>query len=160
MSEDAGLTYTTKQIANSLSLGTAMVRKWAIALETATGQEIPMTRRDGRSFSREHFETIAKAKALVDNENGLSVNTALKMVLGQGAALAVNPGAAPVDTPALDHDAFAAAIAKGNEPLLAELRELRLEMRQARQIDKPVANDVTHGLLVRLALRVESWLRR
>lgn len=168
------VTYSTRQIADSLQLGSAMVRKYAIALETITGQEIPMKRRDGRQFSPEHFQVISKAKALVDSNNGLSVDTALKMVLSgpENAANAIAAPGAAVDTPELAA-ALTAAIAKGNEPLLAELQQLRQDLLQARQ-DNPaqdkqiaqpapnVTDDQTqpNGLLVRAALRLQSWLRR
>lgn len=165
MSEDSGLSYSTKQVADSLGLGSAMVRKYAIALETVTGQEIPMRRRDGRQFSPEHFAVISKAKALVDSNNGLSVDTALKMVLAAPESGADTLAAPKVPGSSSElAEALTAAISKGNESLLAELRQLREELRAGR--DVPALGAVKNppqredGLLVRLAKRLESLLRR
>lgn len=158
--------YSTKQLADSLGLGSAMVRKYAVALETVTGQEIPLKRRDGRQFSAEHFAVISKAKALVDSNNGLSVDTALRMVLAapESRADALAAPKAPGSTLELV-EALTAAIVKGNEPLLAELQELRQELREGRQIEPPrqmvqPVGDKQHGFIVRLALRLESLLKR
>jgi hypothetical protein len=164
MSQDDGIVYSTRQIADSLGLGSAMVRKWALALEKVTGQEIAVKRRDGRQFSRWDFETISAAKGLVDTNKGLSVEAALRMVLGaskegQKALAAPQPS---IDTRALG-ETLTAAISRGNEPLLAELRELRLELEQRGQIALgPMKREVVkqeHGLLVRFALWVEQRLR-
>lgn len=182
--------YSTKQLADSLGLGAAMVRKYAVALEKLTSSEIPIKRRDGRQFSREHFDTISKAKVLVDSNNGLSVETALKMALGTAEL----PGAAPAlvspDRNALEmaqelREAITEATVKGNEPLIAELRELRQELRQSRQLqatggwietpvtaeasaimDKLEANDQKDfdsskpSLIIRFAYWLDSVLRK
>jgi hypothetical protein len=166
MSQDDGVVYSTRQIADSLGLGSAMVRKWALALEKVTGQEIPVKRRDGRQFSRWHFETISAAKGLVDTNKGLSIEAALKMVLGaseEGQKVLAAPQPS-VDTVALT-EAITAAISRGNEPLLAELRALRQDLKasqEQRQLE-PAKQDVPegteHGLLVRAALWLERRLR-
>jgi hypothetical protein len=155
--------YSTKQLADSLKLGSAMVRKYAVALEKLTGEDIPLKRRDGRQFSREHFSIIASAKSLVDAHNGLSVDTALQMVAGkpENSAEALAAPKTSGNTQELT-EALTAAIAKGNEPLLAELRELRQEFKRreqpvlGQQKREPVEQE--HGLLVRLALWVERRL--
>jgi hypothetical protein len=163
MSENDGMVYSTRQLADSLGLGTAMVRKWALALERISGKEIPVKRRDGRQFSREHFDIIARAKALVDSNNGLSVDTALKMVLS-GPENAANALAAPRtsgNTLELT-EALTAAIARGNEPLLAELRELRKELKQERQLEPPTKaeNSQDESLVVSAAKRFDRLLKR
>jgi hypothetical protein len=162
MSQDDGVVYSTRQIADSLGLGSAMVRKWALALEKVTGQEIPVKRRDGRQFSRWDFETISAAKGLVDTNKGLSIEAALRMVLGaseegQKALAAPQPS---IDTRALS-EVLTAAISRGNEPLLAELRELRQELkrREPRETASPNRkNWQEHGLFVKFALWVEQKL--
>jgi hypothetical protein len=134
--------YSTKQLADSLKLGSAMVRKYAVALEKLTGEDIPLKRRDGRQFSREHFSIIARAKSLVDAHNGLSVDTALQMVVGESksGAEALAAPKTPGNTLELT-EALTAAITKGNAPLLAELRELRLVQEEIlRQLNQPQAN--------------------
>jgi hypothetical protein len=168
--------FTTAQVAASLKLGPAMIRKYALALEGLTGKRIPLRGREGRQFSPENFNVISKAKALVDSNNGLSVDTALKMVLSgpENAADTLAAGRPSGNTTELA-EALTAAIAKGNEPLLAELRELRLELRETREsntlpaeiknlapveVVAPAEADRQHGLLVRLAMKLESWVRK
>jgi hypothetical protein len=140
-----------------------MVRKYAVALETVTGQEIPLKRRDGRQFSAEHFAVISKAKALVDSNNGLSVDTALRMVLSapESRADALSAPKASGNTLELV-ETLTAAIAKGNEPLLAELRELRQELRETRQIEPSVkAKDPQEeSAIVSIAKRLDRLLKR
>ncbi len=161
--DDTQTVYSTRQLADSLGLGSAMVRKWAVALETVTGQEIPMKRRDGRQFSRGHFDTIARAKALVDNNNGLSVDTALKMVLAdsENAVNALATPRASGNTLELT-EALTAAIAKGNESLLAELRELRQELRESRQIEPSVKAEDSQedSVIVSAAKQLDRLVKR
>jgi hypothetical protein len=167
MSQDDGVVYSTRQIADSLGLGSAMVRKWALALEKVTGQEIPVKRRDGRQFSRWDFETISAAKGLVDTNKGLSIEAALRMVLG-GSEEGEKALAAPETSGNILGltEALTAAIAKGNEPLLAELRELRQDFnvsQNQKQLEAPKKSTAQrarqHGLLVRLAMWVERRLK-
>lgn len=160
--DESEVTYSTRQVADSLGLGAAMVRKYALAYEAMTGQEIPMKRRDGRQFSREHFDVISKAKALVDSNNGLSVDTALKMVLSgpENAADTLAASKTSNNTQEL-MDTLTAAIAKGNEPLLAELRELRQELRRGELGALPKKDSSkNYGLLVNLAYRVENFFKK
>lgn len=137
MESDAAV-YSTKQLADSLGLGAAMVRKYAVALEKLTGEDIPIKRRDGRQFSREHFDTISKAKALVEKNQGLNIETALKMSLGTADSPRLAPALESVDRNSLEmiqgfSEAISEATAKGNEPLIAELRELRIELQELRE---------------------------
>ena len=138
MSDDSTV-YGTKQVADRLGLGSAMVRKYAVALEKLTGEEIPLKRRDGRQFSPEHYVAIAHAKALVDSNQGLSVETALKMALGtaQISSSALVPTSGYGNALELT-EALTAAVAKGNEALLAEVRQLRKDLLQSQMTTKPV----------------------
>jgi hypothetical protein len=172
MSESGAAVYSTKQVADSLGLGAAMIRKYAVALEKLTGEDIPIKRRDGRQFSLEHFQSISKAKALVDSNNGLNIETALKMSLGTAEL----PGAAPAlvspnrNAPELTQ-ALSEAVARGNEPLLTELRELRQELRQSQQaslgsltppekvsFSEPGAKK--ESLIIRFAVWLDKLVRR
>ena len=170
---DDNTVYSTKQVADSLGLGSAMVRKYAVALEKLTGKDIPLKRRDGRQFAHEHYTIIAQAKSLVDSNNGLSVETALRMALGTaeiGANALTPPGAYGNSSEIAE--AITAAIRAGNAELLAEVRGLRQDMRQLSStaesdttIDKTRAGEKQddahrHGLIVRAAFWLESLLRR
>ncbi len=166
MPEDDSTVYSTRQVADRLGLGTAMVRKYAVALEKLTGQDIPLKRRDGRQFGPEHYAVIAHAKALVDGNQGLSVETALKMALGTAeiGADALTSSNAYGNSPELV-DALTAAVARGNEALLAEVRQLRQDLQQSQTTSKPAVDSKpvelqSHGLMVRVAIRLETWLKR
>jgi hypothetical protein len=125
MSEDAGLVSNTRQAAEALGVGTAMMRRYAQTLEEITGQEIPQTRRDGRQFSREHLDMLLHAKALVDSHNGLSVEAALRMATSPESAAQGLPVGVPIGSIA-DSAALVAALQEAiTAPLVAELRELR-----------------------------------
>jgi DNA-binding transcriptional MerR regulator len=128
MSDDAGVVYTTRQAAEALGVGAAMMRRYAQTLEEITGQEIPQTRRDGRQFSREHLDTLLQAKALVDSHNGLSVEAALRMATSPESAGQGLPVSVPIGSIA-DSAALVAALQEAiTAPLVAELRELRAEV--------------------------------
>ncbi len=168
MPNDDSTVYSTKQVADSLGLGSAMIRKYAVALEKLTGKDIPLKRRDGRQFGPEHYAVIAHAKALVDGNQGLSVETALKMALGTAeiSSDALAPATGYGNSLELV-DALTAAVARGNQELIAEVRQLRQDLQQPQTTVKPApAADSkpvelqAHGLIVRAAMRLEVWLKR
>ncbi len=170
---DDSTVYSTKQVADSLGLGSAMIRKYAVCYEKLTGSDIPLKRRDGRQFGPEHYAVIAHAKSLVDSNNGLNIETALRMALGTAEI------SSDALAPAIGYgnglelaDALTAAVARGNEPLLAEVRQLRQDLAR---LSPPAETETTarldpgrkeqgdgerHGLMVRAALWIEQWLRR
>lgn len=165
--QDDSTVYSTKQIADRLGLGSAMVRKYAVALEKLTGQDIPLKRRDGRQFDPEHYAVIAHAKSLVDSNNGLSVETALKMALG-ASEIGSDALAPPVGYGNASEltDALTAAVARGNAELLAEVRGLRQDLRELQTTAEPAPaadsqqDGQQHGLIVRFALWLESLVKR
>ncbi len=173
MPDDDSTVYSTQQVADRLGLGTAMIRKYAVTLEKLTGQDIPLKRRDGRQFSPEHYAVIAHAKALVDGNQGLSVETALKMALGTAeiGADALTPQSAYGNSPELA-EAITAAIRAGNAELLAEVRGLRQDLKQlgpsaqSETTATPVLSRKEHddrerpGLIARAAIALEGWLKR
>ncbi len=170
MTED-NTVYSTAQLGTALGLGTAMVRKYAVALEQLTGEEIPIKRRDGRQFGAEHFRIISAAKSLIDSNKGLTVDLALRMALTPSQMPA--DGLAPVG-PSNSEAITAETILEG----IRELKAIRLELVALREqvgnqlpLNQPVpvppeikiiksaaANE--HGLIVRLAVQVEGWLKR
>ncbi len=144
-----------------------MVRKYAVSLEKLSGQDIPLKRRDGRQFSAEHYAVIAHAKSLVDSNNGLSVETALKMALGTAeiSSDALAPATGYGNGSELV-DALTAAVARGNQELLAEVQQLRHDLLQSQTSVKPAPAvdsepvEQQHGPIVRGAIRLEAWLKR
>lgn len=168
MTED-NTVYSTAQLGTALGLGTAMIRKYAVALEALTGEDIPIKRRDGRQFSAENFRIISAAKSLIDSNKGLTVDLSLKMVLSSPQI--TSDGLAPLK--ASDSEAITAeTILEG----IGELKAIRLELVALREqvgnqlppaqatsappgiIKSAAANE--HGLMVRFALWLEDWLRR
>ncbi len=163
-----GAVYSTQQVADRLGLGSAMVRKYAIAYERLSGNEIPNKKRDGRQFSPEHYRVIAQAKALVDGNQGLSVDVALKMALAgsQMTADALAPVRAS-NSEALAVGAITEAISAAVAPLLVEVQGLRAEVEALRrerslsapvEVDKSAAGD-RPALVVRLAISLDTWLK-
>jgi hypothetical protein len=167
---------STADVAKRLSVGAAMVRKWAIAYEDATGDKVRLrSKRDGREFSASQVDVISRAKRYVDRE-GVKIDTALKMALGQAELVPAALDASAEDSGSLELlKEFLARNDETNQLLLQEIKGLREDLRQsqARELlqsraeiknsSGPVENfatDKQHGLLVRLALRLESLLRR
>lgn len=172
MPDDDSTVYSTRQVADRLGLGSAMIRKYAVTLEKLTGEDIPLKRRDGRQFGPDHYAVISHAKSLVDSNNGLNIQTALQMALGTAdlGADALTPPVAYGNSPELA-ETITAALRAGNAELLAEVRGLRQDLARLSppaQIDTTARpdgfrrerDDRQHGLLVRAALWLERWLRR
>ena len=144
-----------------------MVRKYAVALEKLTNEDIPLKRRDGRQFSPEHYAVISHAKSLVDSNNGLNIETALRMALGTAQ---ISPDALATTSSYANTleltEALTAAVAKGNEALLAEVRGLRQDLLQSQTTTKLAPrvdskqDELQGGLLVRAATQLEQWLKR
>jgi predicted transcriptional regulator len=172
-------TYSTAQIASLLKLTRAMVNKYALAVEDFSGKKIPQTAKDGRRFSTEDYQVIANAKSLVDSER-VTLNTAVKMSLGQSDLVPTSPNASLVSSDtsqALEAivsdnraalEALVAANQANNELLLEEIRRLagdRKELPSAAGEKKDsiepatAGNDTRHGILVSAAMWIEKRLR-
>ena len=172
--------YTTREVASSLGLGAAMLRRYAATYETVSGDEITVHRRDGRLFTEQQVRVLVQARALVQ-QTSVDVETASskhstsrsrprRLPLAQGSA-------SGSDTLI---DALVKAQTAANAPLLGELRGIRESLerleasqlvepettKQIKQLDKveDAARETTetskHGLLVRAALWLERILRR
>jgi DNA-binding transcriptional MerR regulator len=144
---DAEQVYSTQQAAQQLEVGAAMLRRYAQTLERLTGRDIPHTRRDGRRFSAEHITTFQKARALIDANTGLSVEAALRAILsgGETDVIPANVPSSKLDTTAPVNALRDAVTA----PLVAELRELRQEVRelqQARELPPAAPEDNLEGI--------------
>ncbi len=161
---------STADVSKRLKVGSAMVRKWAIAYEAATGDKVKLrSKRDGREFSASQVAVISAAKKYVDDE-GVKVETALKIVLGQTELVPTALDASAESSDSLE--VLKEYLARNDETtqlLLEEIRGLRQDLSHpAAEIknssapveqSSPVENK-PHGLLVRLAIRLESFLRR
>lgn len=176
MTREPETVYNTQQVAQRLGVGAAMLRRYAQTLERITGVDVPHTRRDGRQFSGEHVGVLLRAKSLIDANQGMGVETALRMALGTAemGADALTPPAAYGNSPELA-EAITAALRAGNAELLAEVRGLRQDLARLSSTAQPEPEQTTtksppaqensddregHGLLVRAALWIEQILGR
>lgn len=159
--EDTRVVYSTRQAAEALGVGTAMMRRYAQTLEEVSGEETPQTRRNGRQFSEAQLRTLMQAKALVDSHNGLSVEAALRMVT-QGEITAIPTGlprgiadsgalvealreavTGPIVAELREPNAallFAALSEAVTKPLVAELRELQADRNEMQSLRDEVAS--------------------
>jgi hypothetical protein len=135
-----------------------MVRKWAIAYEAATGDKVKLrSKRDGREFSPSQVAIISAAKKYVDDE-GVKVETALKMILGKTELVPVALDSGHESSDSLEVlKEFLVRNDEINQLLLEEIRGLRQDLSQHAEIKNlaPVEADRQHGILVRLAMRLE-----
>lgn len=158
--------YSAREVAQQLGLAAAMVRRYAAAYEQIAGEKVSLHPRDGRLFSQGQLDTLLAARAIVQRDS-TSVEAAVAQALARPeTALAVKVQSSD----ALNLDALTAALSRSQQPLLDEVRALRLEvaaLRRPAQIDttaqpdpfKREQDDRQHGLLVRAALWLERRLR-
>lgn len=117
--------YSSAQVARMLGVSGGMVRRYAMALEALTGEEIPQHPRDGRQFARAHVDALISARRFVAGRQGMSVETGLRLALG----LAELPAAAHLPTPTSEEglagaEAFKTALSEHFGPLLTQLQTL------------------------------------
>jgi DNA-binding transcriptional MerR regulator len=83
MSTGDDTVYTARQVSEALGVSTAMIRKYAATFEAITGERIKQHARDGRLYTRDQLDALIAAKGFVDTNAGMSVDTALRIVLGR-----------------------------------------------------------------------------
>ncbi len=186
---EAETIYSAKAVRERLGISDGMLRRYAIALESVTGESIKQHSRDGRQYTAEQVEALARAKLRVAEKRGRDVETAIRLALGQtekDADAAMSPE--PVSSATLvDPRALAAALEPVITPLLTELQALRqsnerltgevMGLREDIAARPPVeprvseqqspqpapvgdSGDVQAGVLVRAASRLERlWAR-
>lgn len=110
--------YSAKQVAQRLGVSLGMLRRYAAALETVTEKPISQHPRDGRRYSAEQVQALLAAKAAVRDHPGVSIETALRVVLGHEGALTPPPPPLPSG----DATELARAL---TEPLRGELGALK-----------------------------------
>lgn len=72
--------YSTREVAAELSLGAAMLRRYASTYETVSGDEITLHHRDGRLFTETQVKVLTQARALV-MQTSVDVETAVRQAL-------------------------------------------------------------------------------
>lgn len=138
MSESAML-YPARQLAISMKLSGAMVRKYASAYEEITGERIEILGRDGRHFTESQRAVMLKAKGLIDANPGMSVDAAIRAALGRSeVAVKSQGGVLDAETLAALAEPFRGDLGAIREGLsairegLAELPLLRVEVKALR----------------------------
>jgi DNA-binding transcriptional regulator YiaG len=176
-SSDSEIMSSTADVAKLLGVGSAMVRKWAIAYEAVTGDSVRLrSKRDGREFSASQVDIISRAKKYVDRER-VKIDTALKMALGQADLVPTALDTSAEDLGSLEIlKQFLARNDETNQLLLEEIRGLREDLRLSQagelshsraeiknsagvEVENPV-EDKHQGLLVKFSIWLESLLRR
>ena len=140
------ISYSAKQVAQALNISTAMLRRYALAYEELTGQEIKQVKRDGRKYTQEQLETFLRAKAFVESDPNMTVVWGLRAAMGEVDAVSLPPVPEPRGS---DPAAFVEALREAvTAPLTEELRLLRqsnerllerleaLERRQSRELEE------------------------
>jgi hypothetical protein len=163
MDTNSEIMLSTADVAKRLKVGSAMVRKWAIAYEEITGDKVKLrSKRDGREFTGSQVAVISAAKKLVDSE-GVKVETALKMVLGQSemVPVALDTGHEGSDSLEVLKE-FLARSDKTNQLLLQEIRGLRQDLSipaETKSLEPVEDGKRQYGVVVRMAMRLERFLR-
>lgn len=118
-----------RQLAGTMRLSGAMVRKYAQAYEAITKDRIAIIGRDGRQFTGPQRDALLRAKAFLDENPGMSVDQAMRAALGRVEIAAKRPGGA------LDAEALAEIAA----PLQAELAGIREGLAELPELRREVA---------------------
>jgi hypothetical protein len=170
MDTNSEIMLSTADVSKRLKVGSAMVRKWAIAYEAATGDKVKLrSKRDGREFTGSQVDVITRAKSYVDAE-GVKIDTALKMALGQTEMVPVALDAGHEGSDSLEVlKEFLARNEETTQLLLQEIKGLREDLSQTPAENKnssaPVeqsspAEEKHHGPLVKFSIWLESLLRQ
>jgi hypothetical protein len=165
--------YSARQLSDELGITLQMLSKYAQAYTKLTKRQIMKQGRDGRHFTAEQRTVIKNARDAVRSQTGVTVSEAMKRALMLDAVpLEVTSWA---DSPGVDVQALKQALNEAvTLPLVAEIQALRDEvqdLKQGRELQPahnlaeiknsgPVEDgNRQHGLLIRLLIRLESFLR-
>lgn len=117
------ISYSARQVAEALNISTAMLRRYALAYEELTGEEIRQVKRDGRKYTQGQLETFLRAKAFVESDPNMTVVWGLRAAMGEVDAISLPP---VPESRGSDPAAFAEALRVAvTAPLTEELRLLR-----------------------------------
>jgi hypothetical protein len=159
--------YSARQVTEALGCSPQMAGKYFQALEKITKTKIKTHGRDGRQFDSPTRDVLVSARDIVRSNNGVTVEDAVRRAL----SLSQIPLEAELTTNAqgLQAQQLIDALRTSQEPLLNELRDIKLELQALRVRDTELqrlqttqekstsaTEETEHGLLVRLAL----WLER
>ncbi len=124
--------YSPSQVADRLHLKAGMVRRYHLAYETVTGEELPRDpNHNGRLVSDEALSVLERARAIVRENPALSVEDAIRAVLG----IATVPTSPAVPSNEVLQELLGEVVTMRGalQDLLIEVKELREEIRQLRE---------------------------
>jgi regulator of replication initiation timing len=163
--------YSARQVTEALDCSPQMAGKYFQAFEKITKTKIKTHGRDGRQFDSPTRDVLVVSRDIVRSNNGVTVEDAVRRALSLSQIpLEVELS---TNTQGLQAQQLIDALRASQEPLLNELRDIKLELQALRARDTelkqpqttqektPSAREETeHGLLVRLALWVERSVGR
>jgi hypothetical protein len=168
--------YSARQLADELGLTLQMLSIYAKSYTQLTKQQIGKKGRLGRHFTEAQRQVIKNAREMVQMGSGVTVDEAMRKALIFDSDAIETPAlatAAPLDLERLKTLLSEALRDEIATPLIAEIRALRDEVAElkGRESSQPAAEiknparvensaDRQHGLLVQLAMRLESWVRK
>lgn len=123
-----------RQLAGTMRLSGAMVRKYAQSYEAITGDRIAIIGRDGRQFTGPQRDALLRAKAFLDENPGMSVDAAMRAALGRVEIAAKRPGGEQ------SIDLLVEALGKVAAPLQAELEGLREGLAELPELRRELAD--------------------
>jgi hypothetical protein len=164
--------FSARQLSDELGITLQMLSKYAQAYTKLTKRQIKKQGRDGRHFTAEQREVIKNARDAVRSQTGTTVEEAMKRALMlDSVPLEVDSWG---DTTGFDLDRLKQALNESvTAPLTGEIQALRLEVAElkGRELSHPAAeiknstgpaneDKRQHSVLIRLLIRLESFLRR
>jgi DNA-binding transcriptional regulator YhcF (GntR family) len=163
---EAETLYSARQLADELEITLQMLSKYAQAYTKLTKQQISKKGRDGRHFTGEQREVIKNAREMVRSNTGVTVEDAIKRALIfdlEPLEVETWGGSLGIDLERLKtalSESVTAPIVTEMQTLRTEIAALRAENRQRVEISTTKKDDeYKHGLLVRLAMRIETIFR-
>jgi hypothetical protein len=144
--------YTPAQVGERLQLKAGMVRRYGIAYEAVTGEQLSPEPNAPRVYPEHVVRVLEQTREIVKDNPGLSAEQAIREVL-EVPTVATAPSR---PSPAMTQEQ-AAAIIKALQALREEVAQLReenraLENKLDRALPAPPETPKRHGLL--------GWLRR
>lgn len=162
---------TASQVAAELGCSGQMAGIYFRAFEKTTNTKIKTAGRTGRSFAPEQVRVLVMARNIVRSDSSVTVAEAVQRAVSV-SQMPLEP-VALTDTAGMSLEALTATLRVVQQPLLDELRVMRVEVSglraevaamkqlpQAGAMDRSAAADQQPGLIVRAAMRLDGWLKR
>ncbi len=160
--------YTARQVTEALDCSPQMAGKYFQALEKITNTKIKKHGREGRQFDGPTRDVLLTAREIVRSNSGVTVEDAVRRALSLSQVPLANE-VLSVGTE-IDFLRFKTLLSEAiTAPLRDELKEIKTELaalradnqalRQDRELADPAKAETQHSPLIRLLIRLESFLR-